>query len=615
MTALTVNALPWFVREPNPSIYQTGVPLFLDFETTNLDKGSARNKMNKIVLACWQEGWDGEIQHKWGGEFALSDLLAAISRCDFIVAHNAKFELHWLARCGGFLEEMLVYDTMLAEYVIGGNRWKTQQLSLEKCCRRRGLPSKGQVVSRMMKAGTPTQDIPKEWLLKYCQQDVRLLPLLMKRQLSDLTSGLLPVVYSRCLLTPALADIERNGIALTSQPILKLADELEAELAQWERKANLLAEGVNLNSPKQMAAFLYDQLKFAEPTVRRGRSVVPDRTPAGGRKTDADTIAGLVCTTAQQREFKEVFTKAREIGGQLTMYLRKFKQCIEEANGVLYADFNQMQTATQRLSSSGSTYRVQFQNQPRAYKRFFRAKKAGYLVGETDGAQIEFRAAGHLGRDSAIRADVLAGVDVHSFTSRTLTEAGQETDRQNAKEHTFKPLYGGQSGTDAERAYYQAFREKYPGITETQSRWVDTVLQHKKLVTEWGLTYYWPDTRMDSRGYISNTTSICNYPVQALATAEIVPLALVCMWHRLKRSKHDIELVNTVHDSLVAELHPDEQETFNELAKQCMIYDAERMVRLLYGMELYVPLGCGVKIGDVWGSGTEKKYEKEHEAE
>jgi DNA polymerase I-like protein with 3'-5' exonuclease and polymerase domains len=414
------------------------------------------------------------------------------------------------------------------------------------------------------------------------------------------------------LLTPVLADIERNGMRLDGEQVLPLVTQLEDDLAAAEREGNRLAEGVNLNSPKQLAAFLYDKLGFKERTIRRGKKSLPDRTPSGGRKTDSDTIERLECTTDQQREFKELFERTREISSQLTKYLRKFKDCIQENEGMLYADFNQTQTFTHRLSSSGSRYKTQFQNQPRAYKKFFRASKDGWLVAEVDGSQLEFRVAGHLGRDVAVRTDVAGGVDVHAFTSATLTAAGQATDRQGAKEHTFKPLYGGQSGTDAEKAYYRAFRERYPGVADAQQRWIDTVLMDKKLETEWGLVYYWPDTRMDQSGYITNTTSICNYPVQAFATAEIIPLAMVWFWHRLKRMPDvNMVLINTVHDSIVAELAPDEQERFHALAKQCMIYDAHYMIRRLYGIELFVPLGCGVKVGDRWGSGQETKYEME----
>jgi DNA polymerase I-like protein with 3'-5' exonuclease and polymerase domains len=606
---LTLPDLPDFVANPNPGIYQTGVPLFVDFETTNIKKGSARDPANKIVLACWKHGWDGEIEESWDGEFAQTALLQAISKSDFVVAHNAKFELQWLVRCGLDIENVLVYDTMLAEYVIGGNRWKTGNLSLDEIVKRRRLGSKGQLVSRMIKAGISPEDIPKEWLLRYCRMDVDLLPRLMNAQSTDMEgTRLLPVVYSRCMLTPVLADIENNGMMLDREKVTPLWEQAERELATVESKTAKFAAGVNMASPKQVAAFLYDKLKFDEPTVRRGKKVLPDRTASGGRKTDGDTVAALAPITDDQRQFKELFEVTREWSSQLTKYLRKFKECIDEAEGMLHGNFNQTQTFTHRLSSSGSDYKVQFQNFPRAYKNLFTAPD-DWLVGEVDGSQLEFRVAGHLGRDESVLADVEDKVDVHRFTADTLTGAGQPTDRQGAKEHTFKPLYGGSSGTTAEQAYYQAFKRRYPGVARAQQEWINRVLLEKKLETEWGLVYYWPDTRMDASGYIRNTTSICNYPVQGFATAEIIPLALVCMWHRLKRSSLRMRLVNTIHDSIIAYLPPDEVEAFHELSKQTMIYDVYSLLDKLYGIQFTIPLGCGVKVSKNWGEGEEHKYE------
>jgi hypothetical protein len=82
----------------------------------------------------------------------------------------------------------------------------------------------------------------------------------------------------------------------------------------------------------------------------------------------------------------------------------------------------------------------------------------------------------------------------------------------------------------------------------------------KKLVTEWGLRYYWPYAKRDPRnGYVNVTTAVCNYPVQALATAEIIPIALVYLWHRIGAEGLDgfMRIVNTVHDSCPTEVHPD----------------------------------------------------------
>ena len=116
---------------------------------------------------------------------------------------------------------------------------------------------------------------------------------------------------------------------------------------------------------------------------------------------------------------------------------------------------------------------------------------------------------------------------------------------------------------------------------------------------------------MKKSGYITNTNSIYNYPVQAFATAEIIPCALVCAWHRMENMQSF--LVNTVHDSLIAELHPDEVSAWHKLSQQCLIEDTYSMISNLYGVKLTVPLGAGVKVGTHWGVGEEVKYEAPEE--
>jgi hypothetical protein len=104
--------------------------------------------------------------------------------------------------------------------------------------------------------------------------------------------------------------------------------------------------------------------------------------------------------------------------------------------------------------------------------------------------------------------DIWRGVDIHAFTADVIG-----CTRQEAKAHTFKPLYGGKSGTAEQKRYYSTFEEKYSGVSGTQRNWCYRVLRTKELETEWGLKYYWPTTKMTESGYITNTTSICNYPV------------------------------------------------------------------------------------------------------
>lgn len=311
----------------------------------------------------------------------------------------------------------------------------------------------------------------------------------------------------------------------------------------------------------------------------------------------------LRATTKAQKKFLELFKKSKSLYNELTKYLRKFNDCSRESNGLLTGQFNQTNTQTHRISSSGKNYSTQFQNFPRSYKPVFTARRDKWLIGECDGAQLEFRVAAHLGRDDTALEDIEAQTDIHNVTAGIIGVS-----RQDAKAHTFKPLYGGRSGTNREQEYYKFFRDKYKGITDTQYKWIDEVVANGTLRTEWGLRYYWPNTKMDRSGYVNNTTAICNYPVQALATAEIIPIALTIFWHRLKRSGLQMFIVNTIHDSIIVELPESEIREFHDLAKQCLIDDVYPYLEKVYGMKFTVPLGAGVKVGSHWNGEDCHKY-------
>lgn len=614
--SLVRTRLPKHLQHPGAHNYASENYTVFDFETTTYEKGLAVYPQNTTVMVVWYNG----PQHarpgyhvSWGGELDHQQLVDDCNSADFVVAHNAKFDLQWLSRCGAEIDRLLVWDTQIAECVLGGNRWQFAKLSLEQCAKRRRWPGKEGLVSVMIKRGVDTTDIPRSWLERYCKQDVRLTRDLFRRQRSvDLSPALAEVVFTRCIATPVLALMEFTGMYLDPDRVVGRARELEQRYGELQTKMDLLTGGINVNSTKQLGEYLYETLGFREKTNRRGE---PDRTAKGAPKTDIGTVLSLRARNKRQREFLELYKEVNAVYTELTKYLRKFAACCEENDGHLLAQFNQTNTQTHRLSSNGLVYRTQFQNFPRAYKPMFKARREGWLIGECDGAQLEFRAATHLGRDKQGLMDIVNRVDVHKFTSETLTGAGQPTDRQGAKAHTFKPLYGGMSGTEAEQTYYRAFKEKYKGIANAQRRWIDTVLEKGCLTTEWGLKFYWPDTRMDRSGYVTNTTSICNYPVQSFATAEIIPIGLVYFWHAAKAEGLELLVVNTIHDSIICEVPPDEVDAFHELSKYALIEVPYWYLKEVYDVELAVPLGAGVALGQHWADEEAKESEVTYNAD
>jgi DNA polymerase I-like protein with 3'-5' exonuclease and polymerase domains len=556
-------------------------------------------------MASWRER-DGTIKSTFGTEYEQGELVEVVQGADFLIAHNSKFELGWLRRCGLDLRKVIVWDTMIAEHVLGGNRFYPQQLSLKASLKRHALENKTDLIGMMFDAGIDTQSIPESWLKDYCEQDVKVTHALFEVQRQRIFDrGFAPHMYQRCLVTPCLADIESNGMQLDEQAVESLLTEMEEDYAKETSELMDFCEGAEPTSSKQLVEFVYGTLGFIPPRDYRGKSLL---TPAGRPSVSADVLERLRPTNKRQQEFLDRYRQWSQKHSDVTKYLRKFRECCRQAGGALRAVFNQCSTRTHRLSSSGLEWKVQFQNFNRKFKPLFRARHAGWLVAEADGAQLEFRVGAHLGRDPVALRDIITGRDVHSYAAKMLS-----TSRDEAKAHTFKPMYGGTSGAPAEREYYDYFTKRYQGISGTQRQWALGVLASQFLDTEWGFRFYYPGTKLKESGWIVNQTNIYNYPVQSFATAEIIPCALVCAWHRMREMESF--MVNTVHDSIIAELHPEEVGLWHDVAKQCLIVDSYKMIRQLYGVELTVPLGAGVIVGDRWASKEAKAGEVVYEAD
>jgi DNA polymerase I len=610
LEAVRAARLPWFLEKPEPETYLGDDWVVVDLETTAKDHGSALNPTNDVVLATWATK-DG-VYYKWGGIHDQRELCEAIQKARFVVAQNAKFELQWFIRLGIDISKILVYDTLLADYVIAGNRrWR---LDLDSIARRYGIAQKHKYGKSLVHAGVCPSDVPKSVLLDYGLADTvneREIFLKQRKRLAEL--GLLSIVYTRCLTCVVLADIETKGLYLDAERVRAEFHSVSEKLAELELAVNGITGGINANSPKQLGEFLYDRLGFEETHSRSGE---PERTASGKRKVDAESIKKLRPTTEAQRTFQALILERQKLNKKYQI-LEKLKRCCDDEGGLLYARFNQAVTQTHRLSSGGARYKVQFQNIPRDYKGLFRGRYRDWLVGEADGAQLEFRVAAHLGRDLVALQDIRNKVDVHKNTASALLsiplEKVSKDQRQDAKPETFRPLYGSNGQTVAQKRYAAFFHDRYKSIYDTQTNWTLTVLEKKELVTEWGMRFYWPDTTIEGRNYIRNTTSIFNYPVQSFATAEIILISLVYLWHRVRSIGLELFIVNTVHDSIISELPPQEIPWWKALSYQCFTHDTYSYLLRVYACNFTVPLGVEVKIGEHWGEGKGESWDVEPE--
>jgi DNA polymerase I len=607
------RSLPHFLLCPDPSIYLSDNFVTLDFETKTTKKHEKAKKPspsafienNDTVCVSWTVGPSGEKQFYRGGVFEHFDLIQRCYEADYIVMHNAKFDLQWLARAGLDLRKVLIADTMIGEYVLTGNlkAGKHGALRLDTLAKQYLQQEKKHFIDICMGHVCPSE-MPASLLQERACDDTgmtRDIWVIMRERLDK--SKLLPTFFTRCILTPVLADIEKNGVHLDKYRVIAEYRETKDKLDAIEKEIVVMMEGRNPRSPQQKAEFLYEVLKFK----------VPKKGKKEHRTTRMDDILTFKATTQKQKKYIELQQQFSKLNAAVSKNLAYFYGVVMESDDCLmYAQFNQTTTVTHRLSSSGiPTYfdifkdekSIQFQNMPRAYKKLVSSRREGWKVGEADGAQIEFRVAAFCGQDKVACQEIINRFDVHLFTASQLNhitiEEVSDDQRTNAKSRTFKPLYGGKFGTDEEMTYYAAFRDKYTSITAWQQRNEAICLQYKRMTTCTGLNFYFPSCRMVG-DYNPDWPSICNYPVQSLATAEIIPIAVTYLWHVMK----DMQafLCNTVHDSVVFESPDEELEQMYDLCNWAFLDAVYEYLELVYGLQFNVPLGLGFAVGTHWGA-------------
>jgi len=112
------------------------------------------------------------------------------------------------------------------------------------------------------------------------------------------------------------------------------------------------------------------------------------------------------------------------------------------------------------------------------------------------------------------------------------------------------------------------------------------------------MTFYFPGTRVRPDGSYTNFTNICNYPIQSFASAEFVLIALCHFWHLTRNL--DIKIINTIHDSIISDLSKESVEDYIRLSATSMLSYTPDYIKKVYGIDLFVPFGCGIKVGSHW---------------
>ena len=338
-------------------------------------------------------------------------------------------------------------------------------------------------------------------------------------------------------------------------------------------------------------------LKFSPPTAKWVSS--------NGFGTDKGNLLYLegIARSKGMKEAELFLQNLRRLSAVET-YLSSFVEGIAthvKTDGKLHVRLLQHRTGTGRLSGADPN----MQNMPRGgtfpVKRVFTSRWEGGQIMEADMAQLEFRVAAFLAQDATAIQEVSTGFDVHAYTAQVISDAGQPMSRQEAKAHTFAPLYGasGFGRSQAEATYYQQFTTKYSGIAKWHEALAKEALNTGKITTPSGREFAFPDVVRRRFGGVTFFTQIKNYPVQSFATADIVPISLIYIDRLLTANRLHSCVVNSVHDSVVIDVHPDEKDKVLKVISTAN----DKLIAIVnrkWNIDFNVPLLLEAKIGPNW---------------
>ncbi len=603
-----------------------------------------------------------------------------------LIMHNAQHDLMWLWE-SGFKYDGLIYDTMLAEYIL--DRGQRNTLNLGACAERRNLEvQKDDTLKRYFKEGYNTNEIPLDELSFYLRCDLLSTSWLFHSIEADYAEpeseglkGIRDTTFTTC---KTLTRMYMSGIRVDRSALDEVRLQFEQEKAEIEGRLQkkvrqLMGDTpINLSSPEQMSQVVFslrmvnkkewadlfeftstvdeykdavkanskrvyrteaftcptcegqgktykvkkDGTKYARPNKckdcdTRGFQLKETKQVAGlkftapnkqwisanGFSTSKDNLQ-ILAATARNNNMAEAESFLNDLKrlSAISSYLSSFVEGISnytKHDGFLHVSLTQHITATGRFSGRNPN----MQNMPRGgtfpVKKVFVSRWENGKIMEADFAQLEFRTASFLAQDETAMKEIDTGFDVHSYTAKVITDAGQPTSRQDAKAHTFAPLFGatGYGRSKAEASYYKHFIEKYEGIAAWHKELGDEALRFNKITNKSGRQYAFPNVKRRDNGMPSHFTMIKNYPVQGFATGDVVPIVLNEL-HELLQPYNSC-VVNSVHDSMVIDIHPDEEQKVIDIIES-LNDNINDLVEKTYNVKMNVPLLLEAKIGSNW---------------
>lgn len=421
--------------------------------------------------------------------------------------------------------------------------------------------------------------------------DIAALPALCRRldkELADIGSDKL-CREVELPLTCVLASMEHFGVKADTEGIRKFGETLSEEIDGLEQQIYFRAgKQFNISSPKQLGVILFEEMGL--PSGKKTKTGYSTGAEVLEELRDKDPIIDMILTYRQ-------YTKLR------STYVEGLLKAVG-ADGRIHSVFKQTETRTGRISSTEPN----LQNIPvrtelgRNMRKFFVSENGRVLI-DADYSQIELRILAHLSGDKNMQAIFNGGGDIHTSTAAQVFGMPEDMVtpemRRAAKAVNFGIVYGisafslskdiDVSVAKADR-YIKSYLSNFSGVAAFMDKAVADATEKGYSETIFGRRRYIPELAAKNKNIQSfGKRAAMNAPVQG-AAADIIKIAMVKVWRRLRDEKLDARLILQIHDELIIEASE------KDAARAAEVLGEE----MRNAVKLDVPLTADVETGKSW---------------
>ncbi len=501
---------------------------------------------------------------------------------------NLKFDFQMLKAWGVDLGGVS-HDTLLASYLLDPSGAHNLDALAMRYLGHQNITFSD--VAGKGKSQVTFNEVPIDRATEYSAEDAdiafrltkKLLPLLDEREVADLYRDLeVPVSL-------VLASMEYHGILVDKTKLELMGQDLIVEMKRIEGQIHKDAgREFNIQSPKQLGEILFDELKL--PVVKKTKT---------GRSTDESVLQEL----SQQHDICKRILEYRGLAKLRSTYVEGLIAEIHPKTGRVHTHFNQTVAATGRLSSSGPNLQnIPIKSEtPYDIRSVFIAPQ-GYNLFSFDYSQIELRLLAHMSGDKALCEAFRNNEDIHEATAR-LIFGGKEVSpehRRVAKTINFGVVYGqtayglSQSlkiSPGQAKEFIEAYFKRYGSVREFFESVLVQARENGYVTTMMGRRRYLPELKAENRMVreMAERAAI-NAPIQGTA-ADLIKKAMISIDSRMKSEALRSAMLLQVHDELVFEVPPSEEEMMRSLVR----HEMEGAV------VLDVPLKVDLGEGRSWG--------------